>query len=83
MLESGPVVNEEVTMARKRQPHNDWICLRCGCPCDQAGSRHLGGGQGMRSCKKSPVPMLRSALEAETQEILAGLALNRNIYPRD
>lgn len=37
----------------------------------------------MRSCKKSPVPMLRSALEAETQEILAGLALNRNIYPRD
>jgi hypothetical protein len=64
-------------MGRKRQPHNDWICMRCGCPCDQAGTKHLGGGQGMRSCKKSPVPVLRSVLEAESALIVQSLALNR------
>jgi hypothetical protein len=50
-------------MGRKRAPQHDWICIRCGCPCEADGSRHLGGGQGMRSCKKSPRPMLRAEFE--------------------
>lgn len=60
-------------MARKRSPEHDYICIRCGCPCDAAGTRHLGGGQGMRACKKPPHPMLRSQFEAEAAAVMAGL----------
>jgi hypothetical protein len=60
-------------MARKRAADNDWICQRCGCPCDAAGERHLGGGQGMRACKWPPDPILRSVAEAEAAAIIRGL----------
>lgn len=60
-------------MARKRAPERDWICLRCGCPCEEDGSRHLGGGRGMRACSRAPRPVLRSALEAEAAAVVASL----------
>lgn len=50
-------------MARKRAPEHDYICIKCECPCDPAGERHVGGGQNMRACR-SPKPMLRSEWEA-------------------
>jgi hypothetical protein len=51
-------------MSRKRSPENDYICQRCGCPCDPTGTRHLGGGQNMRACGLPPKPILRSEMEA-------------------
>jgi hypothetical protein len=60
-------------MARKRSPEHDFICQRCGCACDEAGTRHLGGGQGMRACKKPPMPKLRSEVEAEARAIVSEL----------
>jgi hypothetical protein len=58
-------------MARKRSPENDWICQRCGCPCDW--QRHLGGGQGMRACRFPPDPILRGEAEAEAAALVAAL----------
>lgn len=60
-------------MARKRAPEWDFICLRCGCPCDEFGTRHEGGGQGMKACGYPPNPILRSAWEAEAAEIVAAI----------
>lgn len=60
-------------MARKRAPEHDYICQRCGCPCDQFGTRHLGGGQNMKACKKPPNPILRSVYEAEAKAVVQGI----------
>jgi hypothetical protein len=65
-------------MGRKRAPEHDWICRRCGCACDEGGQRHLGGGQGMRACKREPDPVLRSELEAEAAAVVAGLRARSN-----
>jgi hypothetical protein len=54
-------------MARKRSPENDYLCIRCGCPCDAAGTKHLGGGQGMKACGKKPHARLRSEWDAEME----------------
>jgi len=51
-------------MARKRQPHWDYICMLCGCPCDEFGTKHEGGGQNMKACGKPPRPILRTEWEA-------------------
>lgn len=59
-------------MARKRSPEHDYICKVCTCPCDQYGSRHLGGGQNMRACKGPPQPVLRSEWESMVAEFVAG-----------
>jgi hypothetical protein len=64
-------------MARKRSPQYDFICIRCGCPCDEAGTRHFGGGQGMRACGKPPNPMLRSEYEADIRATLESVFLDR------
>jgi hypothetical protein len=56
-------------MARKRPPEFDYICERCGCPCDFR--RHLGGGQGMRACKGPVRPVLRSVYEAEIAQAVS------------
>lgn len=64
-------------MGRKRSPENDYICQRCGCPCDHDGSRHLGGGKGMRACRKQPNPILRAVHEAEAAAIVADLRAGR------
>lgn len=64
-------------MARKRAPEHDYICQRCGCACEADGSRHLGGGQGMRACKFPPDPILRSEAEAEAGAIVAALRARR------
>ena len=58
-------------MARKRAPEHDYICMRCGCPCEADGSKHVGGGQGMKACGKPPVPILRGQLEAEARAVAA------------
>jgi hypothetical protein len=55
-------------MARKRSAKYDYICRRCGCPCDF--ERHLGGGQNMRACKRPVDPVLRSEFEAEIRRDL-------------
>lgn len=64
-------------MARKRSPEYDYICTRCGCPAEGDGSRHLGGGRGMRACKKQagqPLPVqLRREFEAEAAAVVAQL----------
>lgn len=60
-------------MARKRSPEYDYICQRCGCACDEAGTRHLGGGQNMRACRRDPDPILRSEFEAEAAAIVASI----------
>jgi len=52
-------------MARKRSPEHDFICRRCGCPCDAAGRKHIGGGQGMKACGSRPDVILRSDYEAQ------------------
>lgn len=71
-------------MARKRAPEHDWICARCECPCDGAGSGHLGGGQNRRACKKTPMPVLRSKHEAmlaqSAADAAAALAFRRKVY---
>lgn len=64
-------------MARKRSPEHDWICRGCGCPCDQAGTKHLGGGQNMRACKRAPIPVLRSVYEAEAAAAVAAVRARR------
>lgn len=64
-------------MARKRAPEHDYICIRCGCPCDPGGTKHIGGGQGMRACKQKPHAMLRSEWEAEVEAVVAGLRAHR------
>lgn len=60
-------------MARKRSPDHDWICRRCGCPCDMDGTRHVGGGQGMKACRWDPDPVLRSVFEAEIAADMAAI----------
>lgn len=57
-------------MARKRAPEHDWICQRCECPCEPPvpDAKHVGGGQGMRACKREPTPILRRDFEANMQE---------------
>jgi hypothetical protein len=57
-------------MARKRGPEQDYICQRCGCACDRYGTKHEGGGQGMKACDKAPDPILRSAYEAEAKAVV-------------
>jgi hypothetical protein len=64
-------------MARKRSPEHDYICQRCGCACDEQGTRHLGGGQGMRACRFPPNPILRSEHEREAAELVRSLRLRR------
>jgi hypothetical protein len=64
-------------MARKRSPEHDYICQRCGCPCDAGGTKHLGGGQGMRACRFAPDPILRSEHEREAAAVVRGLRLRR------
>jgi len=59
-------------MARKRAPEHDYICLRCGCPCDIGGTKHMGGGRGMKACRSAPVSILRSMYEAEVREAVRG-----------
>lgn len=56
-----------MTVARKRSAEFDWLCARCGCPCEAPGERcvHLGGGQGMKACGPIAVPVLRSEFEAQ------------------
>jgi hypothetical protein len=58
-------------MARKRSPHWDYICMRCGCPCDD--NRHLGGGYNMRACGQAPHPILRSEYEEMIRRDLEGI----------
>jgi formylmethanofuran dehydrogenase subunit B len=69
-------------MARKRSPEQDYICQRCGCACDRYGTRHEGGGQGMKACNKTPNPILRSVHEAEVKAV-AESVLNRFPWRRE
>jgi hypothetical protein len=64
-------------LARKRSAEFDWVCVRCGCPCDPPGERvvHLGGGHGMRACGPHAQPVLRSVFEEEMGAV-AESALN-------
>jgi hypothetical protein len=64
-------------MARKRSPEHDYICIRCGCPCDAGGTRHLGGGRGMRACKNTPHVMLRSEYDAMIAADMAAFRARR------
>jgi hypothetical protein len=64
-------------MARKRSPEHDYICQRCGCACDEYGTKHLGGGQGMRACRRTPDPILRSEHEREAAELVQSLLRRR------
>ena len=66
-------------MARKRSPEHDFICQRCGCACDESGTRHLGGGPGMRACRFPPDPILRAQFERETAAAVAGLRRTRQL----
>ena len=71
-------------MGRKREPRYDWVCRRCECPCTppSADLKHVGGGQGMRACRRQPVPVLRRDLEAEFAEAAAdALAAMREREP--
>lgn len=67
-------------MARKRSPEHDYICRRCGCPCDF--TKHIGGGQGMRACGQAPDVVLRSAYEAEIKADLEAI-FGRRASPGD
>lgn len=59
-------------MARKRPPEYDYICRRCLCACNIAGTRHEGGGSAnFRACGKPPIPVLRSAYQREIAEDVA------------
>lgn len=62
-------------MGRKREPGFDWVCRRCECPCTPPGpgGKHVGGGQGMRACRREPVPVLRRDLEAELGQAAAAV----------
>lgn len=52
-------------MGRKRAPEDDYICMRCQCACDQAGTKHVGGGDANHtSCGKTPNPVLRADWDA-------------------
>jgi len=65
-------------MSRNRAPEHDYICRRCGCACEEDGTRHLGGGPGMKACRWAPDPVLRAAYEAEIAADIAGLRAMRN-----
>lgn len=65
-------------MARKRAPEHDYICRRCGCPCDEGGTKHLGGGQGMRACKRPPDPVLRSEYDADIALVAEAFRVTRD-----
>lgn len=72
-------------MARKRAPEHDWVCQRCGCPCNPPGhiqQVHVGGGQGMKACSLAPQPILRSVMEAEIAAV-ARYVINRNAQERN
>jgi hypothetical protein len=66
-------------VARKRSAEFDWVCVRCGCPCDPPGERsvHIGGGQGMKACGPVASPILRSEYEEQmskaVKDALSGL----------
>lgn len=60
-------------MARKRSADHDWICMRCGCPCNPSPGPHIGGGQNMKACAGPSDPILRSVYEAEISAVVAGL----------
>lgn len=66
-------------MARKRNPEHDYICIRCGCPSTMPGpdAKHIGGGRGMRACRKPPHVMLRRDYEAMIAADLASIRLDR------
>ena len=67
-------------MARRRPPEADYICRRCLCSCDVAGTRHLGGGsRGMHACAGPPLPVLRAWFDAE---IAADVAVLRDRHRR-
>lgn len=57
-------------MTRKRAAEFDWVCVRCGCPCDPPGDRavHIGGGPGMKACGPVAEPVLRSVFEQQMAE---------------
>lgn len=55
-------------MTLRRPLKYAYICRRCGCSCDSAGTRHLGGGSSdMRACSEPPVPVLRTVAQAEAR----------------
>lgn len=61
-------------MSRRRPPEHDYICRRCGCACNAAGTRHLGGGsRDMRACDRAPEPLLRSDFEAQIRADVAAV----------
>lgn len=64
-------------MGRKRAPEHDYICRRCGCPCESYPGRHVGGGQGMRSCRTTSDPVLRRDFEEEARDAVASMRLYR------
>lgn len=73
-----------VVVVRKRGAEFDYLCMRCGCPCDPPGERpvHIGGGQGMKACGPVAVPVLRSEFEAQmaddVESGLSGLPWRKN-----
>ena len=52
-------------MTRRRPPEADYICQRCQCACNPAGTKHIGGGDAAHtSCGKPPIPVLRADWDA-------------------
>lgn len=68
-------------MSRKRQPQYDYICRTCGCICNASGTKHTGGGPGMKSCGRTPVPILRSEFQESVRADLAGLRERPRYHP--
>ena len=60
-------------MARRRSADHDYICIRCGCPTDVIGSKHLGAGPGRKACDYPPNPMLRRDYDAMILNDLRGI----------
>lgn len=50
-----------------------WVCRRCGCACSPDGSRHTGGGPGMRACRQQPDPIRRVEMKAEARAAIAAV----------
>lgn len=69
-------------MARRRTAEHDWICRRCLCICDPAGTRHEGGGPGMKACGLPPLPVLRSEHSSEIAAEVRGLLARRALSDR-
>lgn len=72
MVDRVDQVDQDVAAGR-----DGYVCRRCGCACDAAGSRHRGGGPGMKACGKTPDPVLRSELASEAAAVVAAARARR------